>query len=165
VTNIAYGSLITYKFVPEWKDIENWVSPTWYGFGNISVNQDAIRVDFKVIERPMPSAMDRFFFVSPIDSSAYSYVEFSIKVPVSKHIVFGVVSEDNYYYSYVIENDVYNQWVKLVVDLNDYQYKNGNPSFKHVEKLNFIVAGLPVGETATFWVKDVKFVRQEYVSE
>jgi len=51
VTNIPYGNLTTYEFEPAWGISEKWASLILFGIGNVSMDQDSIRVDSKPIER------------------------------------------------------------------------------------------------------------------
>jgi hypothetical protein len=167
VTDIAYGNLTKYEFEPAWKISENWTPLIWYGTGNISIDQDSVRVDSKPIERLPTSAAATFNFAPLTKLSKYSSIEFWIKIPPSSNIYLEIYSgiQGKNYYTYYIGNNVYNEWTKIVVGLDSYISILGNPSLQNVSKINFIVAGVPVDEITTFWIKDLKFSAQEYVLE
>jgi hypothetical protein len=97
--------------------------------------------------------------------SARATMEFWIKVSQSSNInveIYSGVQGQNYYV-YSTGNNVFDEWTKIVVNLDGYSSVQGSPSLQNASKLNFIVAGVPLGETATFWIKDIKFSGQEYV--
>jgi hypothetical protein len=166
VTNIAYGNLTTYEFEPAWGISENWAPLIWYGTGNVSMDQDSIRVDSKPIERSPVAAAATLNFASLTDLSKYSQVEFWIKVPKSVNIyliIYSVTQDQGQnYYIYTISNNVYDEWVKTDVGLDSYASVQGDPNFQNVSKLGFMVAGVPLDEITTFWIKDLRFSGYEY---
>lgn len=165
VTNIAYGNLATYEFEPNWQISENWAPLLWYCTGNISANQDSVRIDCTPIERSPTSAAATFNFAPSANLSKYSSMEFWMKVPKSSEIYLEIYSGNHgqNYYSYSIPNSVYDEWTEISVGLDNNTNVQGDPSLQTASKLDFIVAGVSAGEITTFWIKDLSFSGQEYV--
>jgi hypothetical protein len=165
VTNIAYGNLVTTQFQPDWGKLESWQPLTFYSTGNITTSQDAVRFDLKVADTPWPSIASTFTFSSLENLSQYSSIEFWIMVPQSNKIVLEIYTgvQGQNYFSYLYENTEYSEWFKVDFDLKSYSGLVGDPSLQNATKLNFIVGGLPVGEIATFYIKNITFYTQEYV--
>jgi hypothetical protein len=164
VTNIAYGELTTYQFEPDWKNLNNWSPLLWYGSGNITMDQDSVRIDSIPLERSPVATASTLSFSSLTNLSNYTTLQFLIKVPnstgINLEIYSGISGQD--YYVFAIKNSVFDEWTPISIQMVNYSSIYGNPNLQNASKLNFIVTGVPVGETATFWIKDLQFSGQYY---
>ena len=164
VTNIAYGTLQTLDFEPEWQKMENWQPLTYYSSGNVTNENGVIRFDVQVADTQWPSGAATFTFVKSADISQYSSFEFSIMTPKSSQIIAELHSEmaGANYFSYVSKNTENNNWSKVVFDLNDIYRKVGTPGMQNITQLSIILSGQTIGESVSFWIKDISFNEQVY---
>jgi hypothetical protein len=167
VTNIAYGSLLTLEFDPDWQKLENWQPLTYYSTGNVSTDYDSIRFDLTVKDTPWPSGASTFTFSSPVNLSEYSWIEFSIIMPESTKIVLEMYSgtEGQNYFSYVNMSTEYNNWSKVIFDLSNTYKIIGKPSLQNITKINLIIGGQTIGESISFSIKDICFYKEVYFLE
>ena len=167
VTNIAYGKLVNYIFEPDWTNLQNWQSLSYYGTSNISKDQNSIRIDSVPIEQSSTGAAASLNLGSFTDLSNFTTFNFWVKVPKSGPIVVEIYSGQNgqNYYSYGIKNDVFDNWTQISVPLAGYAASIGNPDLQNGIKINFILTGVPTGNATSFWIRNPQFSEQEYVLE